>query len=157
MRRSEFIELGMRLTMIRKKLKMSQRRFAAACGMSNNYLCEVEKGQHQPGYDFLKKIVNRFKVNFNYLTTGEGPMFQAAAAPAKEETKTKPAGKTGGTDKGEIEKMLWHMERVPVVRHAVLEFFNRYLYDNKVMIEDALPEKQEPDQAKSKPEKVPRE
>ena len=46
MRRSEFIELGMRLTMIRKKLKMSQRRFAAACGMSNNYLSEVEKGQH---------------------------------------------------------------------------------------------------------------
>ena len=84
-------------------------------------------------------------------------MFQAADAPAKEETKTKPVGKTAGTDKGEIEKMLWHMDHVPAVRYAVLEFFNRYLYDNKAMIEDALSEKQEPDQEKSKPEKDPRE
>ncbi|MCP5107421.1 MAG: helix-turn-helix transcriptional regulator [bacterium] len=154
MRRSEFIELGLRLTMIRKKLKLSQRRLAAACGMSNNYLCEVEKGQHQPGYDFLKEVVNRYRINFRYLTTGEGPMFQGPAVPAPVKTERKAAGKADGAGKTEIDKMLWHMERVPAVKHAVLECFNRYLYDNKAMIEDALGGGGH--QGESKPDKVSR-
>jgi transcriptional regulator with XRE-family HTH domain len=147
MRRSEFIELGLRLAMIRKRLKLSQRRFATACGISHNYLCELEKGQHQPGYDFLERVINKFKVDFHYLSTGEGPIFQLPPAPAKKEIK---AGPVGAADNNEIEKMLGYMERIPVLRYAVLEFFNKYLYKNKGMIAAAL--KGEEEQEKSAPE-----
>ncbi len=142
MRRSELIELGLRLAMVRKKLKLSQRNFAAACGISNTYLCELEKGQHQPGYDFLERVINKFKVNFHYLSTGEGPMFQSSQPPAKQETGPGPAA---GADNGEIGKMLWYMERIPVLRYAVFEFFNKYLYKNKGMIAAALKEEEELD------------
>jgi len=147
MRRSEFIELGLRLAMVRKKLKLSQRRFAAACGISHTYLCELEKGQHQPGYDFLERVINKFKVEFHYLSSGEGPMFQSAPAPAKKEITP---GLADSPDSGEVEKMLWYMERIPVLKYAVLEFFNKYLYKNKGMIEAAL--KGEEEQEKDAPE-----
>ena len=148
MRRSEFIELGLRLAMIRKKLKMSQRRFAAACGISHNYLCEVEKGQHQPGYDFLERVINKFKIEFRYLSIGEGPMFQSPPTPVKKETTTRTMS---STDNNEIEKMLWHMERIPVLRYAVLEFFNKYLYKNKGMIAAALKDEEEQEDNDTEP------
>jgi len=147
MRRSEFIELGLRLAMVRKKLKLSQRRFAAACGISHTYLCELEKGQHQPGYDFLERVINKFRVEFHYLSSGEGPMFQSAPTPAKTEITP---GLADSPDSGDMEKMLWYMERIPVLKYAVLEFFNKYIYKNKGMIEAAL--KGEEEQEKNAPE-----
>ncbi|NIM14430.1 MAG: helix-turn-helix domain-containing protein [Candidatus Aminicenantes bacterium] len=148
MRRSDLIELGLRLKLIRKKLRKTQKTFARGCGMSDNYMSEIEAGRYNPGYDFLKNAVKRYKINFGYLATGEGPMFMdpaanpgtntttAADAKTRKETKSKSHDYDETDD--EIEKMLRYMKQIRPLKYAMLAYFNQYLYENKGMIEEQL-------------------
>ena len=67
--------LGERIRVIRKRLNLSQKKFAEILGISLITLQRYEKGEREPSSEVLVNIKQKFKVNMNWLLTGEGKMF----------------------------------------------------------------------------------
>jgi hypothetical protein len=79
--------------------------------------------------------MDKFNVNPLYLLSGEGEMF------LEEEQKKKIEAVYKGEEKETVEKLLYYLENVPVVRFSVLEYFLNYVYNNKSIIEEELEKK----------------
>ena len=60
---------------IRKALKLSQRAFGEALGVSRAVINNIECGRVQPRPQFLQLICHIYQVNAHWLETGEGDMF----------------------------------------------------------------------------------
>ncbi len=134
---SELIEFGKRVRSIRTELDIVQKDFAVKLGLSGSFLSEIEKGKTKPGYEFFKSIILKIKVNPIYLYTGEGPHFMGKIT--DKETENDDILKIEVTeDKELIEKMFWYFNKAPVVKYAVLEFFRKYIFQNKEMLDQDL-------------------
>lgn len=59
---------------IRKKNNMTQTQFAESMGISQNYVAQMESGSKSPSDRLVADICRKFKVNENWLRTGEGEM-----------------------------------------------------------------------------------
>ena len=55
------------LLTIRKYHAVKQKDLAAAIGVSNSYLCEIEKGQKSPNLEFLQKYSEYFDIPMSSL------------------------------------------------------------------------------------------
>ena len=66
--------LGKRLRMLRDILGFSQKEMAKYMDISLRVYQYYEKNEQKPSYDKLAKL-RKFKVNMNWLLTGEGKMF----------------------------------------------------------------------------------
>jgi len=64
-----------RLLFILKKFKIKQKEFAKTIKISPSTLSEYKKGTKKPSMDTLYKISTEYKINLNWLLTGEGEMF----------------------------------------------------------------------------------
>jgi len=69
---SKLIEIGKRLSTVRKELSLSQLEFAKQAGLSRSYITNVETGKLNPSYDFLYKIAAKFNISINWLLFGNG-------------------------------------------------------------------------------------
>lgn len=69
------INIGDRLRQIRKILNLQQKDFADKVGISQGFLSELESNKKAPSHTLLIAISHVFKVNLNWLLTGEGEMF----------------------------------------------------------------------------------
>jgi transcriptional regulator with XRE-family HTH domain len=66
---------AIRLKDIRKSLKLTKEKFAQKMNISPTNLSDIENGKTRPCHDFFYRVLNDFKVNLNYLVSGEGHMF----------------------------------------------------------------------------------
>ncbi len=73
MKRSKLIED--RLKAIRKKSKLNQRNFAKKLSTSYGTLQTYEQGKVKVPHPFLEILIKIFKININWLLTGQGEMF----------------------------------------------------------------------------------
>lgn len=69
---------GARLKALLKALDLEQKTLAASGGVSAPTISAYLAGQSQPAADVIAKWVRDFKVNANWLLTGEGEMFIGA-------------------------------------------------------------------------------
>jgi transcriptional regulator with XRE-family HTH domain len=147
---NELIEFGKRVKSIRRELDIAQKDFATKIGISGSFLSEVEKGKTKPGYEFFKNIILKIKVNPIYLYTGQGPLFMGKI-PGKENENDDKLKIEVTEDKEIIEKMFWYFNKAPVVKYAVLEYFRKYIFQNKEMLDQDLKGTQ-PTEDKKNPE-----
>lgn len=68
------MSINQRIKILRAHLKLDQKDFAAEIGISKQVLSNVEKDKNKPSYLLLESVFNRFKVNLNWLVSGEGEM-----------------------------------------------------------------------------------
>lgn len=68
---------GKRLVLFRSSLGLSQRAFAAALGVSNAAIGQVENDSRQPTKVFLLKISDVYGVSSDWLLNGHGEMIRA--------------------------------------------------------------------------------
>jgi transcriptional regulator with XRE-family HTH domain len=67
---------GARLRQARKALGLTQAKFAKEIGITNCYVSDLEKGKvRKPSEPVLRTILFCFRLNRDWLSTGEGPMF----------------------------------------------------------------------------------
>lgn len=78
----EFAEFCERLRSLRKLVKLSQKDFAYAIGISQGHLSVIEKGVHAPSETLIMAICHRFKTSEEWLMSGNGEPF-APAGPAQ--------------------------------------------------------------------------
>jgi len=78
---------GDRLKALRKAKKMNQTQLAKVIGCSQPTVHDYEKGGVSPSIEGLQKIANEYKVNMNWLLTGEGDMYLSANIPVSDNFK----------------------------------------------------------------------
>ena len=63
-----------RIRAVRKSENMTQEEFAAALGLSKNYIWQVEKGDRKLSERGLSDICRIFEINYEWLVYGNGEM-----------------------------------------------------------------------------------
>ena len=65
------------LTRIMHHLNLTATKFADEIGVQRSSISHIISGRNQPSYDFILKVINRFKeINAEWLLTGEGHMLK---------------------------------------------------------------------------------
>jgi transcriptional regulator with XRE-family HTH domain len=122
---------GRRLKDIRKSLKLTQEIFAQKMNISITNLSDIENGKTKPGHDFFYRILTDFKVNLNYLVSGEGPIFLDS------ETDKAGTGKDQGNryyidvDSEDVRLFLDYFSRSKVLKYMLLASFHRIMNDEE--------------------------
>lgn len=69
-----------RIRKLRRALDLTQQEFADKIGMKRNTVANYETGRNEPSTSVFSLICREFNVNETWLRTGEGEMFNKAAA-----------------------------------------------------------------------------
>ena len=122
------IALGNRIKKVRKRVRISQKDFAASLSMSGSYLSEIESGKANPGYDFFYKISTLYNISLDYLFHGIGEMMSRNRIRLK-------ADKNDFIDEIEnIDDLLWFFEYSPMFKNTVMGFAAKFHYENEEII-----------------------
>jgi len=123
------IDFGKRVKEVRDSLHLLQKDFAADIGISGSFLSDIEAGKTRASFEFFYHITEKYHVNPIYLLHGKGEMFLSPdLEPAVDY----------GPDSDIIRKMIEHIIQVPMIRFAVLEFYQGYLYDKRDMLNEVF-------------------
>jgi len=71
------MSLGKRLKQVIRKLDITQTSLSKTLSISNVVINRYTKDKTMPDYNFLNKLTAAFKININWLLSGEGSMFLA--------------------------------------------------------------------------------
>jgi len=138
--KDEFLEeFGQRFKEVRQQLKLLQKDLAAGLEVTGSYLSEIEKGKVNPGFDILKRLYLEYNVNIHFLLDGKGDPILSYEG--KEKSMNRMV--LSDSDREKLHELLFYIERAPVVRYSVYEFFSTYLFRNKEMIEEDIQRYQE--------------
>lgn len=66
-------KIGTRIREIRKPLVYKE--FAKKLGVSEGFVCEIEKGVKKPSAEMLFAIAEEYDYSINWLLTGKGPKY----------------------------------------------------------------------------------
>jgi transcriptional regulator with XRE-family HTH domain len=128
-------EIGQRMRKIRKALGYTQEQMVSYFHIGRANYSRIEKGEVHPGALILNTLRIKFNVSLDWLITNNGKMF------LRDIEKREPEQRIDfGPSSGEIKELLSYMEKVPMVKHAILGFFLEYKLKNRKIIQDALEE-----------------
>ena len=133
----ETYEFRHRLIKVRRFLGIMQKDFAKELGLSVSFISQVESGKTKPGFTFFKRIIEAYYINPVYLITGKGEIFLDKA------TGDALSGSEYGGDSERVDRMLNYINQSPQVKFAILEFFNRYVFENRELISEDIKEHRE--------------
>ncbi len=132
-------EIGRRMRKIRKALGYTQEQMVSNFNIGRANYSRIEKGEVHPGALILNTLRIKFNVSLDWLITNNGKMF------LRDREKHDPGLKIDfGQSTEEIKELLGYMEKVPMVKHAILGFFLEYKMKNREIIQDALDERDIP-------------
>lgn len=114
-------DIGARMRKIRKALNYTQENMVSHFDIGRANYSRIEKGEVLPNAAVLNTLRVEFNVSLDWLITGGGKMFVSA-----QEKKGKSDSIDFGEYAKEIRELLVYMEKVPMVKHAVLGFFLEY-------------------------------
>lgn len=63
---------GERIRFVRKNHKMTQEALANTLGISRTHISKIENNQDSPSERLLRQISSTFRINYDWLTTGNG-------------------------------------------------------------------------------------
>jgi len=128
-------EIGARMRKIRKTLIYTQEKMVSHFDIGRANYSRIEKGEVLPGATILNVLKTEFNVSLDWLITSQGKMF------LKEKDKKVDKDKVDmGNYAEETRELLTYMEKVPMVKHAVLSYFIEYKLQHKRIIQQVLEE-----------------
>lgn len=68
--KQQYLEMGNRIKLRRKELKIKQNELAELLDISNNHMSSIETGKQKPSMDTFIKICENLKVTPDYLLLG---------------------------------------------------------------------------------------
>ena len=128
-------EIGARMRKIRKSLGYTQEKMVSNFDIGRANYSRIEKGEVLPGATILNVLKTEFSVSLDWLITNSGKMF------LKEKDKRADKDKVDmGKYSEEVRELLAYMEKVPMVKHAMLSYFMEYKIQHKKIIKQAMDE-----------------
>jgi SOS-response transcriptional repressor LexA len=67
--------IGDRLRYFRETLGVNQSQMAREIGLAPSFISGIERGAKEPSREIIKRLLEHYKLNTNWLLTGEGEMF----------------------------------------------------------------------------------
>jgi transcriptional regulator with XRE-family HTH domain len=126
-------EIGMRVRSIRKTLGYTQDQIVSFFEIGRANYSRIEKGEIFPTPTILNTLCNEFHVSLDWLITNEGEMF----LPRKQKKYGKKAIDFDESSE-DISDLLFHMEKIPMIKHAILGYFLEYKYKNQHILREIL-------------------
>jgi transcriptional regulator with XRE-family HTH domain len=125
-------EMGRRLVELRKHYGCSQKEMAEKVELSINTYRKNERGMNYPSVLIIDRLRNRLGVSLEWYLFGRGPVFWADVIDARE--------KIASNDVlgQEIEEMTGMIKKVPIIRHALLLYFQELKVKHKEIIREEL-------------------
>ena len=116
-------EFGQRIRQVRENLRLQQKEFAAGLGKSESYICQIEKGNANPTFEFFHELASKYNVSMDYLFYGKGDMIYKRKMPMDGETEIRDAIDT-------MDDLYWYLEHSELFRHCIMGDAIRFLYNN---------------------------
>ena len=134
-RNSLLREIGYKLRKFREPLRYRSSEMADSIGAERTGYSKYEQGKASPQLIVLYRLAEKFDVSLDWLIRGKGPVYY----------KKKQAKEPGAppVQANEINELLDHMEKIPLLRHEILAFFLKFKDKNKEMITNAFEETKE--------------
>jgi transcriptional regulator with XRE-family HTH domain len=119
--------IGSRFRKMREHTGLSQKETGQLFGMNQSNIARIEKGIVSPNMAICDYFHTEYHIDMNWLITGEGEMVLP-------EEETDPKLIDYGEFKEEMKDLLFHLEKVPTARFAILKYFMGYKLENKKKI-----------------------
>ena len=71
-RKNTYADIGNRIKLVRKRLKLSQSEFVKPLGVDRSHIAGIENGSRNPSEPLIKLIHLCYCVNLTWLKTGQG-------------------------------------------------------------------------------------
>jgi len=126
-------EIGLRMRKIRKTMGYTQVKMVSFFDIGRANYSRIEKGEIFPSPTILNTLRRKFHVSLDWLIANEGQMF-ILEKQKQDALKILKSGKYGQ----EVNDLLFHIEKVPMVRHAMMGFFLEYKQKNQGIIQEIL-------------------
>jgi transcriptional regulator with XRE-family HTH domain len=148
--------VGKRLREAREELQLTMEQMRDISGYSKSLISASENGFKKPSTIYLFVLYDKFNINIHYIFSGRGNLFVAPADEARDKNQstvttvqdtehesTLPGGaKVPFYESDEnARQMFYLMEKVDMVRFAILSYFIHYRTQNKQIIDSLLEEK----------------
>lgn len=126
-------EIGNRMRKIRKTLGYTQEKMVEFFDIGRANYSRIEKGEVWPGANILHTLRTKFNISLDWLITNSGKMF------IREREKRGYSEKVDfGEYAKEVKELLRYIEKVPMVKHAILSYFLEYKIKNQEIIHQFL-------------------
>ncbi|NIM18022.1 MAG: helix-turn-helix domain-containing protein [Candidatus Aminicenantes bacterium] len=127
-------EIGLRMRKVRKALGYTQEKMVSYFNIGRANYSRIEKGEVLPNAAVLNSLSTQFGVSLDWLIADSGKMF--VRREKKEQT-----GKINFGEYGkEVRELLMTMDKVSMVKHAILGYFLEYKAKHKEIIQRTLEE-----------------
>ncbi len=123
--------IGERMRILRKHLKLNQGEMASFLEIGRADLSSTERGRIYPTVFVLYLLKQKFNISLNWLLFNDGEMYYTAPVRRRENSGLNPLNE-------EMRDLLFHIEKIPLIRHAVLSFFFEYKARNQELIDEVL-------------------
>lgn len=121
------LSINKRILQILDYYKITRYKFSRETGISEAVLLNIYKGNNKPSYDFIEKLLNKYRVNANWLITGEGEMLDSIPVAKKTDDPLKgipliPTSAMAGLFKGDMQVLEYECERFVIPTFKDAEF-----------------------------------
>jgi transcriptional regulator with XRE-family HTH domain len=123
-------EVGKRLKELRKHLNLTQTELGKQLGIKGSAVGKQERGEALPSTRGLQILASRYNASIDYLLCNRGTLFY------DKDDLNRPGSKR--VMDGEVEELFSLMARVPLVRNSVMAYFQRFMIENRDVIEKEL-------------------
>ncbi|MCP4146865.1 MAG: helix-turn-helix transcriptional regulator [bacterium] len=123
--------IGLRLEEIRRSADYTVNQMAGAMGISRITYRNNVKGNNTPTLQGLCRLADNLNVSLDWLLKGRGKMYY----------KQPPVFRGLNSSGDEKEEMEALMELMPLVRHSVMAYYQKFKFDNAELINQALQKK----------------
>lgn len=126
-------EIGDRMRKIRKTLGYTQEKMVEFFDIGRANYSRIEKGEVWPGANILHTLRTQFNVSLDWLITNTGKMFIR-----ERDKKGNGERLEFGEYTKEVKELLRYIEKIPMVKHAILSYFLEYKIKNQEIIQQFL-------------------
>lgn len=104
-------------------------------GISRGSYKRNEKGETIPETFTLYFLGNSLNISLDWLLRDIDPMYCTGGTPGRKTKEKSSVSHSGGDD---VNELLRHMERIPLLHHEVMTVFHKFKAEHKDMIEEAI-------------------
>lgn len=123
--------IGQRLRKVRDLLGLTLELMRLETGISKSYISDFERGKKTPSSKYLFHLSHKFNVSLDYVFKGKGDPIVSADSGMISQYRF-------GRYEPEVVDLLDHINSIPSVLFAVMEFFTEYKENKSEFISDYL-------------------
>ncbi len=130
-------EAAMNLRKMREQLGFSRVKMASLFQVSPSAYYRNENGHTLPSGKSLRLLTEEYDVSMDWLLFSKGPMFYKEKQPGKERGTTPEVRVEVKELPPDIRELTETMERVPLLYHEILAYFQKFKVKHKGLVEAA--------------------